>query len=225
MDKEEGVKTIDVDAAKKMLIDAGYNVLDSKALEKRLEKERNKSKTHIEELEELRGEHEKVLARLKEFDDAEKTELQKWQDRKKEWEKREKEAKDLLAKAQADADTAKAETRAILRDVKLDELTKGAADARLARLAALDKFPNMTTNENGELVLTDKAGVETVGEDAVKAVSDWWNGMEILHSAPPSGPSTKGGTPSPKIMSTEIDPNLPLDERLTLADRLNKVPI
>lgn len=190
---DNGDSEMTLEQARRLVLDAGYNVMDSKALENRLAKERKKIESQFEDYPTLKEQYEDAQKRLKAIKDKDKSESQLLRERQQEWERINEENAQKLKDAEGRATAQLEANRAILRDVKLGQLLSNSADHELAHLAALKEFPSLTTDDEGNLVYTDKAGVEHVGDLAEERINSWWSRKTILHSAPHPGPPTRGG--------------------------------
>jgi hypothetical protein len=114
--------------------------------------------------------------------------------------------------------------RAHARDRRLGDLLDGAVDTELARTHLLNKMPGVTADLQGNLQITDAAGIEHQGKDAELLIKKWWgdNGT-FLRRAPVPGPSGGSATrPAERTQTYDYGQGGDLTDRLLKADRANQ---
>jgi hypothetical protein len=192
-------------AARDLLIQQGFNVLDNAAFAKIRQEAAAKAVKDAEaarqQSESTAAELQAARARLKAIDDAGKTEDQLWKERQIEWQRQLEQAKSETLQERKVSEEREAAYRTAARDRKLQELlSANATNPRAALLCALDSMPGLKADESGRLVLTDAAGIDHVGEAAEAKIQTWWSDQKWLHRAPAPGPATHGGAnaPAPK---------------------------
>jgi hypothetical protein len=213
-----------IEAARKTLLDEGFQILDSSAFHgikakaaKTAEAERDKA---VAEFETLRAEHEAAQARLAKIDNEGKSEAELFAQRQQAWQAQDEAKNERITELETQIKQ-QAEARAnAARDQKLGSLLVGATNPDLALLWARQNLKGLTINEDGDLIYTESTGVPHVGLAAEKIVQDWWAKQADLRTSPPPGPAITGSAESPPAPQAEVfnpDPSLPLSERLTAA--------
>ena len=217
-----------IEAAKELLISQGLNVLDSKTFGQRLEKERSKYKT---DLEKLQADYEKTkdraseLAKFKrEIEDKDRSEIEIWERRQKEWEAQDTAQKQAIEAARSDVEAQKERMKEYQVERHLSRLMPDARNAELALMWAKAKVPGLGVSEDGVLTFTEPTGVSHEGPAAEKFVSDWWARQEDMRSAKSPGPPTKGSPAPPPVRSDEfvMKDSGDLAANLAAAERWNR---
>jgi hypothetical protein len=212
-----------LEAARQLLLTNGYNVLDSTAMARRLESERRKYEPLQKTLEQVTAENEAAKARLAEIDNKGKSADEIWVARQAEWQRRDKENADKLAQLESARFETENKAKMNARDRKLADILDNAVDSELARTHCLNKMPGISADMQGNLMITDAAGIEHTGADAELLVKTWWaNNGQFLRRAPSPGPS--GGSATRPVERTETyayGQGGDLTARLLKAERAN----
>lgn len=185
-----------IEAARQVIQGAGLYVLPAEAIasirgraEKSAESELAQLRAQIEQLQAGKTETETPAG----ADDAQAILAQ----RQAEWDRRQAEAQKQIERLQADLDARTHALQERVVDGALHRILTGAVDPELAATWARAKLGTLETDEAGQLVLTDRAGVTMTGPVAEQAIKDWWKTQTYLHAAAPAGPPAGTGTPAP----------------------------
>jgi len=219
-----------IQAARDLLIANGLNVVDNghfKSIRESAAAEANAKAAEIKlQLEQVQSEHAKAAARLREIDDAGKSEAQKHVEQRAEWQRQIQERDKALEAATQSHAQAMDALRKTQVDNRLSALFSNCADQELALMAARARIPGeLSVTDSGQLQLVDAAGVPHVGEAADAIVRAWWTqpAQAPLRLGAPSGPPTsqQSGRSVPDVAPVfDLDKiaHLPLEQQLKLAE-------
>lgn len=208
-----------IEAARRLLVDAGYPVLDRSQLERRLAAETAKQEKLRQENEALRSEKEKAEAKLRGVTDKDKTAEQLHADQRAEWQAQLAAMKAEYDAAQQARTATEQQARTFVRDRRLSDLLAGAVDPEMARVWAQHSFPTLTADMDGTLRYVDAAGIEHVGKEAEQIINGWWVKQPALRRAAAAGPDAGSSvTPPVRRENYEYGSGGDLKARLRKAD-------
>lgn len=222
--------TTQIDAARELLTEQGLNVLDSEAMGKRLAREKAPLERDLkalqEQMEKLNASNAELKAYRKEIEDKDKTELELWESRQKEWEKADQQRQSELEKAMSELESERARNKEFRVNLKLRDMLTDAINPEIALMWASQKLQGLSVSDSGDLVYTEPTGVAHEGLAAEKIVSDWWAAQTDLQVAKAPGPDTRGNSKAPPPQNNEYQPLPPdtdLSARLEHAKQHNPV--
>lgn len=196
------------EAARDLLVKAGYNVLTKDQLAERIARAERPVAAVRTELETARAEAAQAQARLRELENVGKSQSDLAAEQRAEALRRLDEAQKSIEAERARATQAERSKLDLLLDLRLGSMLSGAVDPEAALILAKARVKGLSMAPDGSLIHTDAAGIERKGADAEAVVKSWWSEAKFLHSAPAPGPATGGSNPAPpsekpKIMAVE----------------------
>jgi hypothetical protein len=183
---------------------AGFEVFDPSEMHgfktKVAEKAEKKLAEAQAQLAAIQAENEKFAAQKKEQDSAGQSDSEKHRAERNEWRTRDEAA----AKALKDEQKATADLKAQLNrervQNRISALMPDAGNLEMAQMWA-DKHvgERLSTDESGQLVWTDPAGIPYYGVNAANQFNEWWQAddQKFLRTGNPPGPPTSGATSAP----------------------------
>lgn len=185
------------EAARELLVKAGYNVLTKEQLAERIARAEKPVTAVRTELEAARAEAAAAQARLRELENAGKSQSDLAAEQRAEALRRLDAAEKAIEAERQRATQAERSKLDLLLDLRLGSMLSGAVDPEAALILAKARVKGLSIAPDGTLIHTDAAGIERKGSDAEAVVKSWWGEAKFLHSAPAPGPATGGSAPAP----------------------------
>lgn len=185
--------------ARRLLIDSGHHVLDSRAFfglkEDAAKPYKAAALAAQEKLDALQAEHDRLAEFKRSIDDKGKSESELIAQRQAAWEQSNREKDEAIARAASEKDALEAQLRRERVQNKLSRLMTGSTNPDAAMMWAEKQIgAYLSTNDDGDLVWTDQTGIPHVGAAAKKMVSEWWglDEQKFLRVGHEPGPPTSG---------------------------------